>query len=187
VIFVLHKILGCLLGKIDKNSLNIKSPNLSTIKMKKLLFICTGNICRSPTAHAIARHKIKVLGLQDKFIVDSAGTSAFHAGQSPDSRAIAVGKEKGIDFSGIKSRQITQSDFEKFDLILAMDRSHISSLRRICPPQFENKIQLFLQYFDTKNNFDDEVIDPYYGGVGGFYQIFNLIEDSVSNLRAVAN
>ncbi len=155
--------------------------------MKKLLFVCTGNICRSPTAHAIARHQIKVLGLQDKFIVDSAGTSAFHAGQNADSRAIAVGKEKGIDFSGIKSRQITQSDFEKFDLILAMDRSHISSLRKICPPQFEHKIQLFLQYFDTKNNFDDEVIDPYYGGVGGFYQIFNLIEDSVSNLRAVAN
>jgi protein-tyrosine phosphatase len=155
--------------------------------MKKLLFVCTGNICRSPTAHAIALHKIKILGLEGKFIVDSAGTSAFHAGQDADPRAIKVGKEKGIDFSGIKSRQIKQSDFEKFDLILAMDRGHISSLRKICPPQFEHKIQLFLQYFDTENNFDDEVIDPYFGGVSGFYQIFNLIEKGVDNLLSVEN
>ncbi len=152
--------------------------------MKKLLFVCTGNICRSPTSHAIALHQIKVLDLESKFTVDSAGTSAFHIGEGADPRAIKVGKMRGIDFSAIRSRQIEQSDFEKFDLILAMDRSHITSLRRICPPQFEYKIQLFLQYTNVKNNFDDEVIDPYYG-VNGFEEVFNLIEEGVNNLVSI--
>lgn len=153
--------------------------------MQKLLFVCTGNICRSPTAHAIALRQVKNLGLENKYLVDSAGTSSAHAGQNADSRAIKVGKLRGIDFATIKSRQIKPSDFEKFDLILAMDRSHISSLRKICPPQFENKIQLFLQYCDVENNFDDEVIDPYYGGVDGFEEVFNLIEKGVKNLISI--
>jgi protein-tyrosine phosphatase len=154
--------------------------------MKKLLFVCTGNICRSPTAHAITLHKIKTLNLKDKFMVDSAGTSSLHCGQNPDSRAIEVGKQKGIGFSGIKSRPVKLSDFEEFDLILAMDRSHVSALRKICPPKFENKIQLLLQYSNTKNNFDDEVIDPHYGGVAGFYEVFYLIEKGVNNLLALS-
>lgn len=155
--------------------------------MKKLLFVCTGNICRSPTAHAIARHLVKSLGLQEKFIIDSAGTSSFHSGEGPDPRAIKVGKKIGIDFSGIKSRQVKVDDFEKFDLILAMDRTHLSSLLRICPSQFQNKIQLFLQYADVENKFNDEVIDPYYGSERGFEEIFLMIKKGVENLMNIGD
>ncbi|MES2677167.1 MAG: low molecular weight protein-tyrosine-phosphatase [Pseudomonadota bacterium] len=143
--------------------------------MKNLLFICTGNICRSPTAHALALHQIKKLGLKN-IVVDSAGISGVHVGEKPDSRAVAVGRKRGVDFSGIFSRQIEAEDFVKFDLIFAMDRGHISALRKICPPQFQDKIQLFLEYADVENRFNDEVIDPYYGGVEGFVEVFELIE-----------
>ena len=150
--------------------------------MKKILFICTGNICRSPTAHALALHKIKKLKLEKEFFVDSAGTSCFHAGSPPDMRAVLVGTKMGVDFVGMMSKKITQENFEKFDLIVAMDRSHISALRKICPSQFQNKIQLFLEYCEVENRFGDEVIDPYYGGVGGFKEVFGLIEKGVENL-----
>ncbi len=152
--------------------------------MKKLLFICTGNICRSPTAQAIALYKIRKLGLKN-IAVDSAGISGFHAGERPDSRAVVVGEGKGIDFSKIFSRQIVAEDFVKFDLIFAMDRGHISALRAICPPQFQDKIQLFLEYADVENRFNDEVIDPYYGGVDGFIEVFELIEKAVENLVSI--
>jgi protein-tyrosine phosphatase len=148
----------------------------------KILFVCTGNICRSPTAHAIARHKAKILGITD-IQIDSAGTSGFHHGQKPDSRSIAVGGKRGIDFEGIFSRKITRDDFAQFDLIFAMDRSHVSSLRNSCPAEFEHKIQLFLQNLDVKNHFDDEIIDPYYGE-NGFEEVFDLIEEGIDKLLA---
>lgn len=143
----------------------------------KILFVCTGNICRSPTAHAIARHKAKELNL-DNIEIDSAGTSGFHEGEKPDPRSIDVGVARGIDFAGINSRKITKEDFKKFDLIFGMDRGHISILRNICPEEFQGKIHLFLEYADVKNNFDDEVVDPYYGEEG-FTEVFELIEMAV--------
>ncbi|MFT6077893.1 MAG: protein-tyrosine phosphatase [Myxococcota bacterium] len=143
----------------------------------KILFICTGNICRSPTAHAIAQHRINSLGLKH-VEVDSAGTTSFHSGQKPDSRSVFTGKKRGINFDGILSKQVSLDDFENFDLIFAMDRNHVSSLRKICPAKFENKIQLFLQYADVENSFDDEVIDPYYGE-NGFEEVFDLIDEAL--------
>ncbi|MFT6332375.1 MAG: protein-tyrosine phosphatase [Lentimonas sp.] len=148
--------------------------------MKKLLFVCTGNICRSPTAHALALHHIEKLGLKG-FEIDSAGTSSYHCGEKPDSRSVAIGKKRGINFEGIYSRSITKDDFVNFDLIFAMDRGHISSLKQLCPPQFENKIQLFLQYAGVKNNYQDEVIDPYYGSKG-FEEVFDLVNEAVESI-----
>ncbi|MFT5703529.1 MAG: protein-tyrosine phosphatase [Rickettsiales bacterium] len=148
--------------------------------MKKILFICTGNICRSPTAHAVARQKIKELDLKN-FMVDSAGISGFHSGQKPDSRSILTGEKKGVDFSEILSKKIKKEDFTNFDLIFAMDRSHVSALRQICPSEFENKIQLFLEYAGVQNSFNDEVIDPYYGEKG-FDEVFELIEKAIDKI-----
>ena len=150
----------------------------------KILFVCTGNICRSPTAHALALHYIKEMNLKG-FEIDSAGTSSWHAGEKPNPRALQVGAAKGIDFSGIYSRAITKDDFANFDLIFGMDRGHISSLRRISAPEFEDKIQLFLEYADVKNNSDDEVIDPYYGTIEGYETVFELIDEGVRKILEV--
>lgn len=150
--------------------------------MKKILFVCTGNICRSPTAHAIARHKAKELKAENKFIFDSAGIEGYHSGESPDSRSASIGKEKGISFDNIFSRKITTKDFENFDLIFAMDRSHLKHLLRISNPSYHHKIKLFLEFCDTKNSWHDEVIDPYYGSHKNFTEVYNVIEAAIENL-----
>lgn len=149
--------------------------------MVKILFVCTGNICRSPTAHAIARHLAKKNNLDNQFIFDSAGTQSYHIGESTDSRSARVGKEKGISFNNIFSRKITNEDFKNFDLIFAMDRSHLSHLKRICPAQYHNKIKLFLEFCETENNWNNEVIDPYYDGSQGFYEVSDVIESAINN------
>lgn len=149
--------------------------------MVKILFVCTGNICRSPTAHAIARHIAKESNLENKFFFDSAGTQGYHAGEISDRRSIAVGKERGISFDDIFSRKITKKDFETFDIIFAMDRSHVSHLLRICPSQYQNKIKLFLEFCNARNSWNDEVIDPYYGSSNGFYEVFDVIESALYN------
>lgn len=162
-----------------------KSKSLLIFKfelMKKLLFVCTGNICRSPTAHALARHHITELNLDHKITVDSAGTSSFHQGENPDDRALAVGERRGVSFKGIKSREIKREDFADFDLIFAMDNSHLRDLKRVSHPAHHHKIHLFLQYAQIKNSSNDEVKDPYYGGIDGFENVFNLIDCGVESI-----
>ena len=145
--------------------------------MKKLLFVCTGNICRSPTAHAIARHKIKKQKLEDQLFADSAGISAFHVGERPDKRSVAVGLKKGVNFNNIKARKFIKADFEEFDLIFAMDIGHLEHLQNICPEEHLDKVHLLTRYANIDGA--KEVTDPYYGGIDGFSSIFDMIEESV--------
>lgn len=147
----------------------------------KILFVCTGNICRSPSAEAIARKKAEERGL-DHLIFDSAGTSGYHEGEPSDKRTVEVGEQNGVSFKGIAARQINDEDFDKFDLILAMDRSHLSHLYNIAPAKHHDKIALFLQFCNVSNFHDDEVIDPYYGAGRGFIEVFELIDRGLDNL-----
>jgi len=149
---------------------------------KKILFICTGNICRSPTAEAIAKHQAKVLGIENNFIFDSAGIESYHAGEASDARSARIGKERGISFDGIFSRKITAQDFEKFDLIMAMDRGHYRNLLKIAPKQHQEKVKLFLQFCESKNPWNDEVIDPYYKGEDAFNMVFDVIESALARM-----
>ncbi|MCE2570318.1 low molecular weight protein-tyrosine-phosphatase [Motilimonas eburnea] len=137
----------------------------------KILLVCLGNICRSPTAEAVLRHKAAARG--QELVVDSAGTIAAHAGEAPDRRSIAAGEARGYDFTGIYSRKVRADDFINFDLILAADNQNVRDLKAIAPQQYQNKIRLLLSYaaLDT-----DEIPDPYYGGTGGFNHVIDLIE-----------
>ncbi|MFO6423492.1 low molecular weight protein-tyrosine-phosphatase [Motilimonas sp. KMU-193] len=139
----------------------------------KILVVCLGNICRSPTAHAVLRQKAQALGLNIE--VDSAGTIAAHAGEQPDDRSMAAGEARGYDFSGIYSRKVRADDFVKFDLILAADKQNLRDLKAIAPAQYQDKLALFLHYGEQK---ETEIPDPYYGGKGGFELVIDLIEQA---------
>ncbi|NQY64141.1 MAG: low molecular weight phosphotyrosine protein phosphatase [Alteromonadaceae bacterium] len=147
-------------------------------KIDSVIFICTGNICRSPTAEAVFRHKANEAGLSLK--VDSAGTIGSHAREKPDHRAQKVGIAQGYSFDKIKSRKVTVKNFEEFDLILAMDQQNINDLFKVAPLHLQNKIHLFLDFAD--NFAEQEVPDPYYGGAKGFQYVLDLIEDASDGL-----
>lgn len=150
--------------------------------MIKVLFVCTGNICRSPTAHAIARNKAKYLGLSDRITFDSAGIANYHIGEIPDERSIEIGEENNISFAGIFARQIKEQDLEIHDFIMAMDRYHLSEILKICPEKYKHKIHLFLEFCAIENDWDNEVIDPYYGNKKDFEDVFQIINLATDNL-----
>ncbi len=145
--------------------------------MKKVLVVCLGNICRSPTAEAVLRATAKKLNIEIE--VDSAGTINNHQGNSPDKRSMAAGEKRGYSFKGITSRQVITSDFEYYDHILAADNSNIEDLKSLCPKQLHYKIALFLSYAQADT---DEIPDPYYGGDAGFELVLDLLEDASSQL-----
>ncbi|WP_445398731.1 low molecular weight protein-tyrosine-phosphatase [Zobellella sp. An-6] len=149
------------------------------MKTKKVsvLFVCMGNICRSPTAEAVFRHKVRAAGLE--MVIDSAGTIGYHSGAAPDGRSRAAGETRGYDFSGIRARKIRAEDFGDFDLILAADRSNLADLRAACPPGHQHKVKLLLSFAHQP---EQEVPDPYHGGEQGFEHVLDLIESACDGL-----
>jgi protein-tyrosine phosphatase len=134
--------------------------------MKKVLFVCTGNICRSPTAEGVLRHLAKDAGVP--IHVESAGTHDYHVGSAPDKRTQTHASGRGYDLSAQRARQVRRRDFEAFDLIVAMDRGHLEILQDNCPEQHQHKLRMLVQGHD--------VPDPYYGGVEGFEQVLDMVE-----------
>ncbi|MGB0895418.1 MAG: low molecular weight protein-tyrosine-phosphatase [Parashewanella sp.] len=142
-----------------------------------ILFVCMGNICRSPTAEAVFRKELERAGVSN-IKLDSAGTIGFHQGNLPDLRARVAGEKRGLSFQGITARQVVDSDFEKFDLILAADKANLADLTLRCPVQYRSKLKLMLS-FNADN--EAEVPDPYYGGDEGFENVLDLLELSAKN------
>jgi protein-tyrosine phosphatase len=149
----------------------------------KVLFICMGNICRSPTAEGVFRAFLQRHGLVAAVEVDSAGTHGYHVGEAPDPRTQRAAASRGYDLSNIRARKVAPQDLEYFDLILAMDNNNLEVLRRMCPPQLTGRLQLFMSY--AKNFDDDEVPDPYYGLGHEFDMVIDMVEDASDGLIAV--
>lgn len=142
--------------------------------MKKILFVCTGNICRSPTAEGVLKKMISDTGLEVH--VESAGTHDYHVGSAPDKRAQQHARSRGYDLSAQRARQVRRRDFEEFDLIIAMDRGHLEILRDNCPPQHQRKLRMLVSGHD--------VPDPYYGGAEGFEEVLDMVEAACLGLLA---
>jgi len=149
----------------------------------KVLFVCMGNICRSPSAEAIFRSLIKDANVEHSIEVASAGTHAYHTGESPDPRAQAVAKKRGYDMSGITSRQVTADDYIDYDYILAMDWDTQTLLQQQSPKIHKHKVQLAMRYAGDSE--EAVVPDPYYGGPEGFTKVFDLLEDACGGLMDI--
>ena len=145
-----------------------------------VLFVCLGNICRSPTAEGIFRTQVHASGLSKQILVDSAGTHAYHEGESPDLRACAAALERGFDLSGHVGRQIKTSDFEYFDYILAMDVENLACLLKMQPSESQSRVALFLDYADGPEG--QSVPDPYFGHSDGFALVIDLVESAGKGL-----
>lgn len=144
-----------------------------------VLFVCLGNICRSPTAHGVFQRRVLDAGLQDHIVVDSAGTGDWHIGRKPDRRAAAAALARGYDLDALRARQVAASDFRAFDYILAMDAQNLSDLRALQPADFDGELALFLSYGDSDTR---EVPDPYYGDGAGFEHVLDLVENAADGL-----
>ncbi len=147
--------------------------------MVKVLFVCMGNICRSPTAEGVFRHKVEQNNLQEEISIDSAGTHAYHVGNPPDQRAQDAALNRNVDLSKQRARRVSADDFSEFDYVIAMDESNMDDLRSICPTGHEDRLHLFLAFSDSE---EKEVPDPYYGQGRGFEIVLNLVEDAADGL-----
>jgi len=148
--------------------------------MVKVLFVCMGNICRSPTAQGVFTKVVRGHGLQEQIMVDSAGTHAYHVGKPPDYRAQDAAARREVDLADLRARQVTHDDFAAFDYILAMDRDNLDMLVAVSPPEMRGKIRLFLDFAPGVR--DAEVPDPYYGGPKGFDRVLDLVEAAARGL-----
>lgn len=148
--------------------------------MIKVLFVCLGNICRSPTADGIFRELVSKAGLDQKIIVDSAGTGGWHIGKSPDSRTVAAARKRGYDLSVLRARQVQSCDFDEFDYVLAMDKTNLADLQRLKPAHYVGHLGLFLD-FGAASEYR-EVPDPYYGDADGFELVLDLVEAAADGL-----
>lgn len=146
----------------------------------RVLFVCMGNICRSPTAEGVFRHLVAQQGLAEQVVADSAGTHDYHIGAPPDARAQAAAARRGYDLSALRARQVTQDDFASFDHVLAMDAANLGLLQAQCPDAYRSRLKLFLEF--AEDNALQEVPDPYYGGAQGFEEVLDLVEDAANGL-----
>ena len=150
---------------------------MSTYQIK-VLFVCMGNICRSPTAHGVFANLVAQANLQNLIAVDSAGTHAYHIGEAPDQRSQQAASLRGIDLSDLKARKVLAHDFAEFDYILAMDHANLDNLRALAPSTA--RVQLFMDYAQRWQT--SEVPDPYYGGAQGFERVLDMVEDAAEGL-----
>lgn len=163
---------------------------MSVIELKpppfRVLMICTGNICRSPTAEGVFRAQIAAAGLSHRVAVDSAGTHGYHVGEPPDPRSVRHALKRGIDLSALRARRVDDSDFADFDLLLAMDRENFAELERRCPSGLRHKLVLFMVFAPDAHS--RVVPDPYYGAGDDFEEVLDLVEQAsqglVADLRA---
>jgi protein-tyrosine phosphatase len=145
-----------------------------------VLFVCMGNICRSPTADAVFKHLVAEAGLDQRIASDSAGTHAYHIGDPPDARAQRHAAKRGYDLSQLRARRVLKTDFERFDYLLAMDEKNLSLLARDCPAEHVAKLALFMRYSAKSEAI--AILDPYYGGAQGFERALDMVEDAAQGL-----
>ena len=150
------------------------------MKARRILFFCMGNICRSPTAEGVMRAKLAAAGLDVE--VDSAGTHGYHVGDPPDERSQAHALKRGYDLSRLRARQLEAEDFERFELVLAMDEANLSHAQRLCPPGQRHRLKLLMDY--ARHAGRTHVPDPYYGGAAGFEEVLDLVEAGCDGLIA---
>lgn len=146
----------------------------------KILFVCMGNICRSPTAEGVMRRLVAEVGLDDRILVDSAGTHGYHIGKPPDPRTQEAAKQRGYDLSCLCARQIEPADFENFDLLLAMDFNNLDRLQTMCSPLYQSKLGMLMGY--ARQYKVPVVPDPYYRGVADFERVLDYVEDACHGL-----
>jgi protein-tyrosine phosphatase len=152
------------------------------MKTYTILMVCTGNICRSPTAEFVLRHKLEQAGLQDQVQVASAGTHDYHVGAPADERSTEHARVRGYDLTPHRARQVKPLDFERYDLILAMDGGHLELLEEDCPPQYRHKLKRFMSFAPA--GLPPDVADPYYGGKQGFETVLDHIEAACEGVLA---
>jgi protein-tyrosine phosphatase len=150
--------------------------------MTRVLFVCLGNICRSPTAEVVLRDLARREATSLELHVESAGTHGYHAGCPPDERSVAAARRRGFDMSALRARTLEPGDFERFDLVLAMDTEVYERLRRLVPRPHADRVRLFLEYAPELGRRD--VPDPYYGGAAGFEEVLDLVEEGARALLA---
>ncbi|MEB5485626.1 low molecular weight protein-tyrosine-phosphatase [Burkholderia pseudomallei] len=150
------------------------------MKSVAICFVCLGNICRSPTAEGVMRHQVAAAGLDGAIEIDSAGTVDWHVGEAPDARAQQAARARGYDLSALRARQIGDADFERFDLVLAMDGANLAALRKRCPPQYRGKVRLLMEFAGDGSAGD--IADPYFGGARGFEQVLDQCEAACRGL-----
>ena len=156
----------------------------TTLTKIRVLMVCLGNICRSPTAEAMLRLKVHEAGLDDRIEVDSAGTADYHVDSPPDRRAVRHGEKRGLKMQHLRGRQVTREDFDRFDFILAMDEDNLANLERIRPPAARAKLALLMSYAPQSGS--RVVPDPYYGSADGFEAVLDLVEAAADGFIASA-